>query len=191
MKLDKIDRRILAALQKDAFLTGAELGKKVHLSGNTAWRRRNAMIERGVIRGAEIQVDPSAVWLNLTVYILVRVRHHTVQELKKLTDQLNRWDNVVEWASIIGSWDYLVKVMVRDPKEYAVFYQKLQAVDQVVQLRGLPAFGEPARKSLPLDTDPISVEDWPFGEPQDKVIKDGKRPPAKQAELPAAEPDDE
>jgi len=39
MALDKIDRKILALLQKDATTPVAEIGRKVGLSTTPCWRR--------------------------------------------------------------------------------------------------------------------------------------------------------
>lgn len=171
MTLDKMDREILRALQENAWLSNEEIGQKVHLSHSNVSRRRLSLEERGILKGAKAIVDAGSVGLGCTVYILVRVREHTKKELQNFTDNLSRWDNVVEWASIIGSWDYMVKVMVHDLKDYAVFYQKLQAVEQVVQLRGLPAFDDPVHSPIPLSERRIPVETWPVKSRKSKLIE--------------------
>ena len=56
--MDKIDRKILALLQKDATIPVAEVGRKVGLSTTPCWRRIQKMEEDGVIRGRVAVLDP-------------------------------------------------------------------------------------------------------------------------------------
>ena len=56
--LDKIDRKILALLQKDATTPVAEIGKKVGLSTTPCWRRIQKMEEDGVIKRRVAILDP-------------------------------------------------------------------------------------------------------------------------------------
>ena len=58
MALDKIDRKILALLQKDATTPVAEIGRKVGLSTTPCWRRIQKMEEDGVIKGRVAILDP-------------------------------------------------------------------------------------------------------------------------------------
>ena len=56
MALDKIDRKILTLLQKDATMPVAEIGRKVGLSTTPCWRRIQKMEEDGVIQRRPIVV---------------------------------------------------------------------------------------------------------------------------------------
>ena len=82
--IDEFDRRILRVLQRDASMSVDALAEKVHLSRNACWRRVKLMEERGVIRGRVTLVAPSAVDLDLSVFVLIRTiragcRHSTVR----------------------------------------------------------------------------------------------------------------
>src|SRR5690606_30647218 len=48
--VDKIDRKILTLLQRDATMPVAEIGRKVGLSTTPCWRRIQKMEEDGVIK---------------------------------------------------------------------------------------------------------------------------------------------
>src|ERR1700688_1852339 len=58
VELDRIDTRILAALQSDASLAIAELAEAVGLSSNACWRRVKRLEESGVIRRRVALLDP-------------------------------------------------------------------------------------------------------------------------------------
>ena len=51
ISIDPIDRQILAALQEDASLSGAEIAARVGLSVSPCWRRIQRLERSGVIWG--------------------------------------------------------------------------------------------------------------------------------------------
>jgi Lrp/AsnC family transcriptional regulator len=74
--VDKIDRKILALLQKDATTPVAEIGRKVGLSTTPCWRRIQKMEEDGVIKGRVAILDPVKINAGVTVFVSVRAYEH-------------------------------------------------------------------------------------------------------------------
>src|SRR5918997_6575192 len=62
-RLDALDRKILALLQRDGRRSFADLGREVGLSTPAVKRRVDRMEESGVIRGYAAVVDPSKLGL--------------------------------------------------------------------------------------------------------------------------------
>ena len=58
MELDRIDRRILSALQENADLPNTSLAEKVGLSPSACLRRVARLKENGVIRRIVALIDP-------------------------------------------------------------------------------------------------------------------------------------
>ena len=71
IRLDEIDRRILAALQRDGRLQNVDLAKKVGLSPSPCLRRVKLLEEAGVIERYVALLNPSKVGLGLTVFARV------------------------------------------------------------------------------------------------------------------------
>ena len=76
MALDKIDRKILTLLQKDATMPVAEIGRKVGLSTTPCWRRIQKMEEDGVIQRRVAVLDPNKVNVGVTVFVSVKTNEH-------------------------------------------------------------------------------------------------------------------
>ena len=77
MQLDNLDRRILAALQRNARLSNVQLAEEVGLSPSPCLRRVRLLEDAGVIRGYHAELDRSKSGLGLTVFVGVKVeRHH-------------------------------------------------------------------------------------------------------------------
>jgi Lrp/AsnC family transcriptional regulator, leucine-responsive regulatory protein len=69
--MDDIDRTLLRLLQEDATLSYAALGAQIGLSAAAAHERVRKLRERGVIRRTTIEVDPSALGLDVLTFVLV------------------------------------------------------------------------------------------------------------------------
>lgn len=70
MKLDAIDLRILAELQRDASLSNVELARRIHLSPSPCLARVKALEAAGIISRYVALVDAPTLGLGLNVFIL-------------------------------------------------------------------------------------------------------------------------
>jgi Lrp/AsnC family transcriptional regulator len=124
-KLDQIDRRILRALQRDGSLPQRELADRVGLSQNACWRRLKALHDQGPIERHTIRIDPRAVGLGLTVFVMVRTRHHARDWLETFRRHVASIPNVIDFYRIAGDYDYMLKVVAEDMNAYDQIYQRL------------------------------------------------------------------
>ncbi len=125
MALDKIDRKILALLQKDATMPVAEIGRKVGLSTTPCWRRIQKMEEDGVIRRRVAVLDPDKVNAGVTVFVAIRTNEHNDAWMHKFSTAVEEFNEVVEFYRMSGEVDYLLRVVVPDIHAFDVFYKKL------------------------------------------------------------------
>ncbi len=124
-KIDDFDLRILTQLQRNAQLSQRELAEKVGLSQNACWRRLQRLTAIGMIRGAHSDIDLSALGLDLTVFVMIRTRHHSREWIDGFRVHVERLPEVVDFYRIGGDWDYLIKVVTKGMAGYDAFYQKL------------------------------------------------------------------
>lgn len=124
-KLDAIDMRLLGCLQADGALSQRELADKVGLSQNACWRRLQRLNASGIIRGTRASVDLAALGYDLTVFVMIRTRHHSKDWADSFRKHVERLPGVVDFYRIGGDWDYLIKVVTRGMRDYDAFYQKL------------------------------------------------------------------
>lgn len=124
-KIDGIDRRILTCLQINGSLSQRELAEQVGLSQNACNRRLQRLQESGVITGSQASVDLPAVGLDLTVFVMIRTRHHSKEWAEEFRQHVEKLPEVVDFYRIGGDWDYLLKVVTRGMRGYDAFYQKI------------------------------------------------------------------
>ena len=128
-KIDNIDRKLLVRLQADASISMDELAEHVGLSRNACWRRVRNLEEQGVIKARVALVDPDAVDLELSVFVLIRTSSHEPGWLKQFEAAVAVLPEIVGAHRMSGELDYVLRVRVAGVKAYDRFYQRL--IDQV------------------------------------------------------------
>lgn len=125
--LDKMDRNILAILQKDCTMPVAEIGRQVGLSTTPCWRRIQKMEEQGIIQRRVALLDPKMVKAGVTVFVSISTSQHEQQWLDRFHEAIQKFPEVVEFYRMSGQVDYLLRVVVPDIEHYDKFYKKLIA----------------------------------------------------------------
>ncbi len=97
--LDQIDRDILALLQRDGRLTGAEVGRRVGLSQPAASARIQRLEKNGVITGYRAVVDPAALGPNIHAVVRLRTTH---AQLARALDFASRTSEITSTLRVTG-----------------------------------------------------------------------------------------
>ncbi len=118
MELDEIDRRILAALQRDARLTNVQLAEMVGLSPSPCLRRVKLLEKAGVIAGYHAALDRGRVGLGLTVFVSVKVERHHDEPAAAFRDAVRDLPEVVSCHLVSGQADFLLQIVVPDLAAY-------------------------------------------------------------------------
>lgn len=118
MPIDATDRKILAVLQRDARASLQAIGTAVGLSPSPCWGRVKKMEEAGVIEGYTVRLSPQALGLGDTVMVQVTLDSHSDNTLEKFGEVLATIPEVVEAYLVSGEYDYLLRVVVKDTRDY-------------------------------------------------------------------------
>jgi Lrp/AsnC family transcriptional regulator len=126
-KIDTIDRRILAELQRDGTLSVDQLSERVALSRNACWRRVKRLEDDGFITGRVALVDAEKLGLGLSVFIIVRTSNHDPEWLVKFRSAVTAFPEITGVYRMSGDLDYVLRARVSDVKAYDRLYQRLIA----------------------------------------------------------------
>ena len=131
-KLDALDRRILRTVQREGNISQAELAERVSTSPASCWRRLKALEDDGVLRETVRLVDTAKVGKGLDVICQVRMKSHAIDARAQFEKFALGHDKIMDCYSMSGEWDYLVRVIVHDVREYEEFLMReLLAQDSV------------------------------------------------------------
>ena len=126
--MDSIDKKILSILQSDVTVPLSNIAKRVGISKTPCWNRIRKLEEEGVIKNKVAILDNSKINLPIIVFLSISVSHHTQEWLKKFSETVNKYDQIIEVHRITGSnIDYLLKIVAPTISKYDQFQQKLIA----------------------------------------------------------------
>ena len=124
--MDNIDKKIIFILQRQADLPLSEISKRVGLSQTPCWNRIRKLEEDGVIEKKVTIINKRKVNLPITVFLMITVRNHNSDWIKKFSEILKKYKNILEAHRITGSQaDYIIKIVAESIQEYDEFQQVL------------------------------------------------------------------
>ncbi len=125
VRIDALDRKILAELQRDGGQSLDEIAKKVGSSKTPVWNRIKKLREGGVIRQTTVILDPDALGFEACFFVLIRTSSHEADWQQRFLEALRSRPEVLEAHRLAGEIDYILKVRVSNARAYDEFYQAL------------------------------------------------------------------
>ena len=119
--LDKIDARILRALQADGRLSNLKLAETVHLSPTAVLERVKRLTRDGFILGYEARLNPDKLGAGLLVFIEVVLDRTTHDAMSIFKAAVQVRPEILECHLVAGGFDYLIKTRVADMQAYREF----------------------------------------------------------------------
>jgi Lrp/AsnC family leucine-responsive transcriptional regulator len=110
-QVDDVNRRLIEALQENARLSLAELGRRVGLSAPAVGERIVRLEQSGVLRGYHADVDPRALGLELSVVLRIRPAPRMIAKVAELA---RATPEVTECHRVTGEDCFVMRVHVRD-----------------------------------------------------------------------------
>jgi len=147
-KVDHLDIQIIHLLEKNAFLSSKEIGRRLSRSNSViAGRIRRLQKEHVIVRYAAI-IDYHKISNLLISFILVRISNHSTASLNGFKTQLSKFDEVIECEHITGNYDFIIKVAVQHMPAYNHFInKKLGMMSCLAEVLSLPVLEEFKRET--------------------------------------------
>ena len=142
LRLDALDRKILTELQEDASQSLDDIARKIGSSKTPVWNRIRKLKDAGIIVKQTVILDPDAVGLGTSFFVLIRTSEHEAAWQKKFLAALQARPEVLEAHRLAGEIDYIVKLRVSDARAYDAFYQALIAEVKIFNVTALLSMEE-------------------------------------------------
>ena len=110
LRLDRIDRKIIAELSAEGRVPMAELGRRVSLSSPAVAERVQRLEKAGVITGYRAEIDPRALGYSLTAIVRVKPAAGQLSKIPELARQI---PEIGECHRITGEDCFYLKVHLR------------------------------------------------------------------------------
>ncbi|HBS48809.1 MAG TPA: ArsR family transcriptional regulator [Rhodobacteraceae bacterium] len=136
MKIDRMDKRLLMVLHQDASAPQRKLAERIGLSQNALWRRLKRLEAAGIVKGSRPCIDLAALGFDLTVFVMIRTRNHSIDWAERFRDHVARIPEVVEMHRIGGDWDYMLKIVTQGMAGYDRVYRQLTTGTELETVTG-------------------------------------------------------
>jgi len=130
--LDRIDRSLLAKLQRDGRTSVSQLAREVNLTITPTLERVRRLEASGHIEGYFARLNPGKLGLGLLAYVEVSLDRTTPDAFQRFKQVMLAHDEVMECHMVAGGFDYLLKVRVTDMESYRRFLG-----DRIASVRGV------------------------------------------------------
>lgn len=114
MKIDRVDVRILQALQNDAHVKAADLAESLGLSLSPFYRRIRMLEESGIISRHVTILDQEKAGFPVSAYVSVAVDKKSAPLLKSFEQEIASFEEVMECYLMTGAFDYMLRVVAPD-----------------------------------------------------------------------------
>jgi DNA-binding Lrp family transcriptional regulator len=157
VRLDRIDKNILADLQEDGRMTNVELARRAGISAPPCLRRVRALEESGFIRGYHAELNAAALGFEEMFFALVGLDSQAQDVLSGFEEAVAPWPEVRECHMIRGGGDFCLKMVAQDKPHRDALTMQLTSTTHVVRVQTL----ETIRTSKDLSGVPVAMGDDP------------------------------
>jgi Lrp/AsnC family leucine-responsive transcriptional regulator len=116
--IDRIDARILRALQADGRVSNLKLADSVQLSPTAVLERVKRLTREGYILGYQARLDPAKLGAGLLVFIEVLLDRTTPGAMNLFNAAVQVRPEILECHLVAGGFDYLIKTRVASMQAY-------------------------------------------------------------------------
>ena len=123
--MDRIDRKILNLMQRDASRTNADIAETVGLSPSTCLRRVQRLKKTGIIEKIVALLNPSRAGRGIKALVTVELKLHGEQHMRQFLNLAVQEDAVSHAYSVTGETDVVLMLRLVDMEEFDALCDRL------------------------------------------------------------------
>lgn len=123
--MDRIDRKILNLMQRDASRTNADIADEVGLSPSTCLRRVQRLKKTGIIEKIVALLNPSRAGRGIKALVTVELKLHGEQHMRQFLNLAVQEDAVSHAYSVTGETDVVLMLRLVDMEEFDALCDRL------------------------------------------------------------------
>jgi DNA-binding Lrp family transcriptional regulator len=151
--LDELDTAILRELMSDARRTNRDVATAIGVSPTTTLDRTRGLRQRGVIRGALLDVDLTKIGRPVQAMIAVRIRPPSRRNIEGFRDWVSALPETIGLFVVSGGEDFLIHVAVQDNERlYAFVIDRLTQRPEVADVRTSVVYQHIRNPTAPVST---------------------------------------
>lgn len=173
LKLDRMDFKILAHLQRLGRCSNVELADLVGLSASPCLTRVKRLEKIGVIEGFGAHLSMTKLGDFLIVFTEVTLSNHRREDLRRFEEAAEKFPEIMECYNVSGGYDFLLRIVTRSVSHFQDVMDSLLEADL-----GVEKFSSFIVLRVPFLKHEIPLDQL-FGDPQHIRVREGRNPAAR------------
>jgi len=127
MELKDVDKKMLNLIQEEdmAVPRVTRIAHKLGLATSTVKTKLNKFEKMGIIKGYSAVIDPEKVGRGFVAFKFASKKFKTPGDLEKVGKQIAKIPEVEQVYFLVGEWDYVAKMRLKDELEYVSVAPKI------------------------------------------------------------------
>ena len=123
--MDKIDRKLLNLMQRDASRTNVDMADEVGLSPSSCLRRVQRLRASGIIERIVAILNPAKAGRGIKAIVTVELKLHGEEHMRRFLDLASAEDAVSQAYAVTGESDVVLMLRLEDMEEFAELCDRL------------------------------------------------------------------
>ena len=148
-KIDRLDKKILSILSKNARLPFKDVAAECNVSRAAIHQRVQHLTEDGVITGSKFDVDPKSLGFSTCTYVGITLERGSMY--KAVVELLVHIPEIVECHFTTGPYTMLVKLYAKDNEQLMdLLNNQMQEIPGVVATETLISLEQSIKREIPI-----------------------------------------
>lgn len=148
-KIDKLDKKILNILSKNARIPFKDVAAECGVSRAAIHQRVQHLTEDGVITGSGFDVNPKSLGFSTCTYVGITLERGNMY--KQVVEHLEHIPEIVECHFTTGPYTMLVKLYARDNEQLMdLLNSQMQSIPGVVATETLISLEQSIKREIPI-----------------------------------------
>jgi Lrp/AsnC family transcriptional regulator for asnA, asnC and gidA len=153
-KIDKLDRKILSLLTKNARVPFLEVARECNVSGAAIHQRVQRLTKLGIIAGSQFNIEPKRLGYNTCAYIGIFLDNAAL--FNDVADRLLKIPEITQCHYTTGQYAMFVKVFAKDNEHLRkVLAEKVQAINGIMRTETFISLEVMVDRQLPIIEDAV------------------------------------
>ncbi len=123
--VDRIDLKIMAALQREGRISKTALAKQVNLSPSACYERMTRLEKLKLIQSYHANINFRAIMQVQTFVTSIVLRSHYAASFRVFESYVAKIPQIIECQALGGGIDYMIKVVTHNVEEYETLIQQM------------------------------------------------------------------
>ena len=150
LNIDKLDKKILSLITKNARIPYLEVARECQVSGAAIHQRIQRLTKIGVITGSEFVISPKKIGFHTCAYVGIFLDSASLYP--EVVTRLREIPEITQCHYITGGYSIFIKVFTRDNEDLKhLLVDKVQSIPGISRTETFISLEESFNRQLPLE----------------------------------------